>query len=161
MGETVERVATGWLRTEVEVTDWTQVSVGLVYGDLGPNAPSYALPRPDESFALEGREPVLMELAHELRKDESFGPMVLDDPELLGVDAFADSAIVIRFLFKTRPLDRWTVKRELLRRIKLRFDELGIEIPFPHRTVYHRDLELGPGGSGESGATNAERSPKC
>jgi small-conductance mechanosensitive channel len=40
---------------------------------------------------------------------------------------------------KTHPLKRWPVRRELLRRIKRRFDELGIEIPFPHRTVYNRN----------------------
>ena len=57
---------------------------------------------------------------------------------MLGVDAFGDSAVVIKFFIKTRPLKQWDVKRELLRRIKNRFDELGIEIPFPHRTVYHR-----------------------
>lgn len=57
-----------------------------------------------------------------------------------GIDNFGDSAVVIKFLLKTRPLKQWQVKRELLRRIKNRFDELGIEIPFPHRTVYHRNL---------------------
>ncbi len=81
---------------------------------------------------------ILNILAREMRTDATYGPMILDEPEMLGVDAFADSAVVIRFLVKTRPLDRWKVKRELLRRIKLRFDELGIEIPFPHRTVFHR-----------------------
>ena len=68
----------------------------------------------------------------------NFGPMILDDPTMLGVDELADSAVVIKFFIKTRPLQQWNVKRELLRRIKNRFDELGIEIPFPHRTVYHR-----------------------
>ena len=57
---------------------------------------------------------------------------------MLGVDGFGDSAVVIKFFMKTRPLQQWTVKRAMLRRIKKKFDELGIEIPFPHRTVYHR-----------------------
>lgn len=81
---------------------------------------------------------VLMELAHELRKDAKFGPLILEDPQMLGVDAMADSAIIIKFFIKTRPLQQWAVKREMLRRIKRRFDELGIEIPFPHRTIYLR-----------------------
>lgn len=80
----------------------------------------------------------LIELAKELRRDPEFRGLILEMPEMLGVDEFADSAVVIKFLVKTRPLRQWTVKRELLRRIKLRFDELGIEIPFPHRTLYHR-----------------------
>jgi small conductance mechanosensitive channel len=60
----------------------------------------------------------------------------MDDPEMLGVDSFGDSAVVIKFFIKTRPQKQFTIKREMLRRIKHRFDELGIEIPFPHRTVF-------------------------
>ncbi|MGE3808666.1 MAG: mechanosensitive ion channel domain-containing protein [Gemmataceae bacterium] len=86
---------------------------------------------------------VLLELGRELRADPSFADLILDDPEMLGVDAFADSAVMIKFFIKTRPLKQWVVKRELLRRIKNRFDELGIEIPFPHRTVYHRQEKNG------------------
>jgi small conductance mechanosensitive channel len=87
---------------------------------------------------------VLMDLARDLNNDEVFGPMVLGDPEMLGVDSFGDSAVTIKFFVKTRPLKQWLVKRELLRRIKLRFDELGIEIPFPHRTVFHHAIHNRP-----------------
>ncbi len=83
---------------------------------------------------------VLMTLAQEMKTDPVYSRLILEDPEMLGVEAFADSAVVIRFLVKTRPLEQWRIRRELLRRIKLRFDELGIEIPFPHRTVFHRGL---------------------
>ena len=81
---------------------------------------------------------VLMALAREIRADPLYGPMILEDATMLGVDSLADSAVVIKFYIKTRPLQQWNVKRELLRRIKNRFDEIGIEIPFPQRTVYHR-----------------------
>jgi small-conductance mechanosensitive channel len=81
---------------------------------------------------------VLMQLGRELRQDPKFAPLILADPEMLGVDAFGDSAVVIKFFIKTKPIKQWDVKRELLRRIKKKFDELGIEIPFPHRTVFHR-----------------------
>ncbi len=88
---------------------------------------------------------VLVEVASDLRKDPKFQDLILEGPEMLGVDNFSDSAVVIRFFLKTRPLKQWIVRRELLRRIKRRFDELGIEIPFPHRTVYHRHAGgLGP-----------------
>ena len=80
---------------------------------------------------------VLMDLARGLRDDPQMGAMILDEPEMLGVDALGDSAVILKFVIKTRPLKQWAVKRELLRRIKRRFDELGIEIPFPHRTIYH------------------------
>jgi small conductance mechanosensitive channel len=76
-----------------------------------------------------------------LRRDPEFGPSILDDLTMLGVDSFGDSAVTIKFHIKTRPLRQWPVKREMLRRIKRRFDELGIEIPFPHRTVFHHHAE--------------------
>ena len=85
---------------------------------------------------------VLTELAHEIKEDPHFGLVIHGEPDMLGVDAFTDSAVIIKFLIKTRPLKQWMVKRELLRRIKNRFDELGIEIPFPHLTVYHRNPGL-------------------
>ncbi len=87
---------------------------------------------------------VLSSLAHDLRSDPQFGPLILEDATMLGVDSLADSAVVIKFFIKTRPLQQWTIRRELLRRIKNRFDELGIEIPYPHRTVYHRTDQGAP-----------------
>jgi small conductance mechanosensitive channel len=81
---------------------------------------------------------VLMKLAHELRNDPAYGPLILDDPEMLGVDDLGASAVVIKFFIKTLPQQQWAVKREMLRRIKKRFDELRVEIPYPHQTVYHR-----------------------
>jgi small-conductance mechanosensitive channel/predicted nucleic acid-binding Zn-ribbon protein len=68
----------------------------------------------------------LLELARAMRRDPAFGPFILDDPEMLGVDGFGESSLRIKFFLKTRPLHQWSVKRELLRRIKLRFDAVGI-----------------------------------
>ena len=90
---------------------------------------------------------VLVQLGKELRADEKFRYLILDDPEMLGVDSFDDSAVVIKFFIKTRPLQQWAVKRALLRLIKKKFDELGIEIPFPHRTVFHRYEQGEPPGT--------------
>jgi small conductance mechanosensitive channel len=84
---------------------------------------------------------VLMDLANEMRMEPEYGPHILEAPEMLGVNSFDDSAVVIRFFMKTRPTHKWPVKRELMRRIKHRFDQLGIEIPFPHRIIYHRTEE--------------------
>jgi small-conductance mechanosensitive channel len=80
---------------------------------------------------------VLVDLALELRKDPIFGSLIIDNPEMLGVDGLGDSGVLIKMLMKTRPLQQWKVKREMLRRIKQRFDELDIEIPFPQQTVHH------------------------
>ena len=52
------------------------------------------------------------------------------------MDRFADSAVVIKARVKTLPSRQWEVGREVNRRIKKTFDELGIEIPFPRQTVY-------------------------
>ncbi len=57
---------------------------------------------------------LLTALAKDLRQDPVFGPLVLEDPEMLGVDEFAESSVVIKFFIKTQPLMQWRVKRELL-----------------------------------------------
>ena len=71
-----------------------------------------------------------------MRKDKHFKLLITDDLEMFGVDEFADSQVTIKFRIKTLPIKQWDVAREFRRRIKNRFDELGIEIPFPHTTVY-------------------------
>lgn len=79
---------------------------------------------------------VLKEVADEMMKEEKYQSMVLAPLEVLGVDKFADSAVVIKARIKTTPIQQWTVGREMNRRIKKKFDELGIEIPFPHTSIY-------------------------
>jgi small conductance mechanosensitive channel len=79
---------------------------------------------------------VLKGVAEELAADAAFAPDLSGGFEVMGVDALADSSVTIRVRQRTRPGMQWRIKRELLRRIKLRFDELGIEIPFPHTTLY-------------------------
>lgn len=83
----------------------------------------------------------MLEVAKELRGDEQFGPQILDDAEMLGVDLLGDSSISVKMVIKTHPLKRWAVRREYLRRIKQRFDQLGIEIPFPYRNVLVRQID--------------------
>lgn len=79
---------------------------------------------------------VLKELGSEMEADPEYGPLILQPLDVLGVDKFADSAVIIKARYKTIPIKQWMVGREFNRRIKNRFDELGIEIPFPHQTVY-------------------------
>ena len=79
---------------------------------------------------------VMQQVTEELRQDAAFAPLILEPLEVLGVDQFAASAVVIKARVKTKPIKQWAVGRELNRRFKKRFDELGIEIPFPHVTVY-------------------------
>ena len=56
--------------------------------------------------------------------------------DIAGVESWGDSAVVIRCRFRTLPIEQWGVKREYLRRLKSAFDAQGIEIPYPHMTVY-------------------------
>lgn len=79
---------------------------------------------------------VLKQLDEEMRKDSEFGQYILEPIEILGLDEFADSAVVIKARSTTKPIKQWQVKREFNRRLKKRFDELNIEIPFPHVTLY-------------------------
>lgn len=79
---------------------------------------------------------VLTEVAEEFRSDERWGSDILDDMEVFGLNALSDSSVDIRVRFKVVAGRQWAVRREFLRRVKYAFDERGIEIPFPHRTLY-------------------------
>ncbi len=79
---------------------------------------------------------VLKGIADEMMREEKFANLILAPLEILGVDKFADSAVVIKSRIKTVPVQQWNVGREMNRRIKKKFDELGIEIPFPHMSLY-------------------------
>ena len=79
---------------------------------------------------------VMTGVGESLLKDPGFGPLMLDPPEIFGVDKFADSAVIIKGRIRTKPIRQWAVGREYLRRIKQAFKTHAIEIPFPHRTIY-------------------------
>ncbi|WP_300649359.1 mechanosensitive ion channel family protein [Hydrogenophaga sp.] len=79
---------------------------------------------------------VMRNVAANLQQDPAFRLKILAELEIAGVESLADSAVVIRCRFRTLPLEQWGVKREYLRRVKAAFDEHGIEIPYPHMTVY-------------------------
>ncbi len=79
---------------------------------------------------------VIRQVDEELRSDPEFAPDILEPIEILGLDQFAESAVIIKARTKTRPVRQWTVGREFNRRLKKRFDEKNIEIPFPHVTLY-------------------------
>jgi len=86
---------------------------------------------------------VLKEIDEELRSDPEYAGDIIEPIEILGLDRFADSAVVVRARLTTRPIKQWRVGREFNRRMKKAFDERGIEIPFPHQTVYFGELKDG------------------
>ena len=91
----------------------------------------------DEVMAL------LKSIAEEVREDPAFKDEILEPLEMLGVDQFADSAVIIKCRIKTLPSKQWRVGREMNRCIKKTFDAKGIEIPFPHQTIYWGEPKQG------------------
>ncbi len=77
---------------------------------------------------------VMQEIAEEMRRLPRYGRLIKDF-EMFGVENFGESEVMIRCRFKTTKMKQWEVAREYRRRIKNRFDELGIEIPVPHRVL--------------------------
>jgi small conductance mechanosensitive channel len=83
--------------------------------------------------------------AQNLMRDYFSGFMIhLDDPELMGVQALTESGATLRLSLKTKAGEMFSVRREMFRRIKNAFDEVGIEMGVPHRTV-------GESGAGSGG----------
>ncbi len=78
---------------------------------------------------------VIIDLANELREDKKFSSSILEEPIMLGVNSFDESSVSIKFMLQTESDQMWPVRREMLRRIKNKFDELGIEIPVPQRAI--------------------------
>jgi small conductance mechanosensitive channel len=72
---------------------------------------------------------VLRALGAELQADPKFQHDILAPIEILGVDNFLESHVLVKARIKTLPLKQWSVGRELRRRIKLRFDQEGIAFP--------------------------------
>ncbi len=78
-----------------------------------------------------------LQLAFEdLKASDEHGHQLLADMTVAGVTALADSSVNIRVVIKTTPGDQWGVGRAYNRLVKMRFDSAGIEIPFPHTTLY-------------------------
>jgi len=84
----------------------------------------------EEAFAI------MREVGAQMRASEAFGARIVEDIDIAGVQDWADSAVVLRCRFKVVPLEQWAVRREFLHRLKEAFDARGIEIPYPHLTLY-------------------------
>jgi small-conductance mechanosensitive channel len=79
---------------------------------------------------------VMREVAADLQADPEYAQRILEPIDIMGLDEFGDSAIVIKARIKVVPVHQWRVAREFRRRLKKTFDERGIEIPYPHLTLY-------------------------
>jgi small conductance mechanosensitive channel len=83
----------------------------------------------DRALAVTGQ--VLEETA----RDPQWRPLVLEPPELLGVEEVSHAGIVLRLQVKTLPFKQGAVARELRRRLKIAFDREGIQIGVPHQAI--------------------------
>jgi len=88
---------------------------------------------------------VIKEVDEDLRNDPDYKDDILEPIEILGLDQFAGSAVIIKARTTTVPIKQWRVGREFNRRLKKKFDERNIEIPFPHVTLY-----MGQGKQGQA-----------
>lgn len=79
---------------------------------------------------------IIRDVGASLRADTKFAPFLLDDIEILGVDAFADSSVTIKARIKTMPTKQWEIAREFRRRLKKEYDARGFAFPFPTRTLH-------------------------
>ena len=87
---------------------------------------------------------LLSQIGKELESEEPYKSAILESLQILGVEKFDEFQLVIRMMVKTAPLKQWEVERELRRRIKIRFDEKGIQMPFPHQVLIWGEPKKGP-----------------
>lgn len=95
---------------------------------------------------------VMREVGRTLWEDPQWRPLLTEEITVPGIESFGDSSVNIRIMATTMPLAQWDVARELRRRIKRRFDEEGIEIPFPHQTLFWGGGQKPSGFSEEAAA---------
>jgi len=78
---------------------------------------------------------VLEQIGQQTYQDERFGSQMLEEPTVLGPLDFGDSAVGVRMMVKTLPGKHWGIGRELRRRIKERFEQENIEMPYPQYEI--------------------------
>ena len=86
---------------------------------------------------------VIDDVCQKLKDDPTWGGDLLTVPQAVRVNNLGDSGIEIKILADTKPMQQWALMGELRKRLKERFDEEGIEIPWPHTKVYFGNKPAG------------------
>jgi len=123
---TVHSIPNGVITTSSNLTrDWSRVNMNITVA-YGEN--------------IDRVIEVINRVGKEMAEDPQWKGDIVGTPRVLRVDAFEDSGIAIKILGETKPIRQWDVMGELRRRLKNTFDEEGIEIPFPYRTLVFKDV---------------------
>jgi small-conductance mechanosensitive channel len=101
--------------------------------------------------------PVINEVARAWAS-ENEAILLEDEPQVQGLLDFGDSSVTARVVVQVQPGEQFAAERELRMRLKRAFDERGVEIPFPQRTVHVLEDASGPARTPESPATDASAS---
>ena len=80
---------------------------------------------------------LIEQIGAEMKADTELGDKIRDI-SILGIERLGGSSVDIRVLLKTDPLQQWSIARKFRYLVKKTFDKEGVEIPFPHQTVYLR-----------------------
>jgi small conductance mechanosensitive channel len=86
---------------------------------------------------------VLKDVAHDLWIDDEYQKVIIEEPEVWGVQSLDADSVVVRVTLKTAPMEQWNVAREMRERVKARFDLEEIEIPRHQRIVYQHQAATG------------------
>lgn len=78
---------------------------------------------------------VLAEVAHDVWADDDFKGVVIEEPEVWGIQDMTPEGLTMRVTLKTAPMQQWAVAREMRARIKSRFDHEGIRTPVQRRIM--------------------------
>ncbi|MXV45030.1 mechanosensitive ion channel [Saccharibacter sp. 17.LH.SD] len=98
---------------------------------------------------------VMLDIAKGMREDPQFAPLIIDDFNLWGVASLNDYSVTIKGTFPTTTSGRWPVEWQFYRRVKKRFEECGIDIPFPTQTLNIHRID---GVKGATEASNHQQS---
>lgn len=79
---------------------------------------------------------VLNKVGSDMAKEEEWAEKIIETPQFLRLDNFAESAIEVKIVGKVQPLTQWEVMGELRLRIKAAFDTAGIEFGLPQRVIH-------------------------
>jgi len=104
---------------------------------------------------------VMKRVADEMWQDEEWGDLILDEPDVWGLQDFAADQLTMRIVIKTVPGKQFPVNREYRARLKAAFDAEGIEIPFPQRTVWVRQDDDQSGDGAQDTFTPKASTPKA